>query len=336
MKGSYIPGLSTHILVINEDPDNLKATKSILEVGGYTVTGVHEEMTALEIIKNDSSISIALLELDTAYQAGCEICRAIRRERTGLELPIIVLAPKTMAGIASAFGDGANDYLAVPFEQEELLARVQALVRLRQAVDKVIAAKISSLQAEINPHFIFSSLSVIAALIISDPDRAQDLVIDFSECLRHNLSFASAEEIVPLAEEIEFVRAYGALERARFGSCLDFQIVADDYPEVKIPRLTIQPLVENAIRHGIFDLPKGGHVLLKVENHMDQLHLSVEDNGVGMDTELVDKLLTNGDRHKICLAKIHQRLLRYCGSGLTIKSTLGKGTKVDFSIPLST
>lgn len=330
-----IPGQGPHILIVDDNPHDLGATASILGAKGFTITPAPNGRVALDLIKGDPTISLVLLDLIIPGQTGYDICREIRYMRSSHELPILVLTTKTAIGdIVLAFEAGATDFLAKPFERAELLTRVQNLVDLKQSVDKAIASELAFLQAQIKPHFLHNSLSVIASLTISDPQKARDLISDLSDYLRHSFSFSSTEEMVPLAKEIELVQAYVALEKARFGNRLDFQIVADDYPEVSVPRLSMQPLVENAIRHGIYSLPAGGSVLLRIERGLEELHLSVRDSGVGMAQGHVDSLLFTRGTPGVGLANIHKRLRRYYGKGLSIKSTPGQGTTVTFSIPL--
>lgn len=330
-----ISGPGPHILIIDDSPYDLGATASVLGAKGFTVTAVRTGKEAMDKIR-DSTISLVVLDLLFPGQTAYDICREIRRIRSAQELPILVLTAKTaIQDIDLAFEAGANDFLAKPFEKEELLARVQILVDLKQSVDKAIASEFAYLQAQIKPHFLFNSLSVIAALIISEPLKARDLIVDFSDYLRHSFSSSSTEEMVPLAKEIELIQAYVALERARMGSRLDFQLVADDYSGVEVPRLILQPLVENAIRHGIYSLPAGGSVLLRIVRGREELHLSVCDDGVGMALNPGDSMLPVREKPGVGLANIHKRLLGHYGKGLSITSSPGQGTTVTFSVPLS-
>lgn len=331
-----IPGQGPHILIVDDNPSDLGATASILGAKGFTVTPAPNGRAALDLIKGDPIISLVLLDLIIPGQTGYDLCREIRSMRSSHELPILVLTTKTAIGdIVLAFEAGATDFLAKPFEKAELLTRVQNLIDLKQSVDRAIASELAFLQAQIKPHFLYNSLSVIASLTISDPQKARDLIVDLGDYLRNSFSFSSTEEMVPLAKEIELIQAYVALEKARFGNRLDFQIVTDDFPEVSVPRLSLQPLVENAIHHGICSLPAGGSVLLRIERGLEELDLSVRDSGVGMAQGHVDSLLSAQGTPGVGLANINKRLLRYYGKGLSIRSTPGQGTTVTFSIPLS-
>jgi len=148
-----------------------------------------------------------------------------------------------------------------------------------------------------------------------------------------DFSWSEADGMNFLNQEIELVNAYVAVEKARFGSRLDFQLfVAEDYGDVAIPRLVLQPLVENALRHGVIKNPRGGLVQLLIEKKVDHLHFSIVHNGFGITKPQIDNLLYNSTTHGLGL--INKRLLKYCGTGLTINSSSGHGTTISFLIPL--
>lgn len=333
-KYAQSPGAGQHVLVADDSPDQLRATTSILEHGGFVVTAVNSGQAAAQLAIEDSGISVVLLDAMMPEMSGYDICREIRRHKTPLSLPILVLTAKTAArDIAMAFEAGANDCLTKPFEKEELLARVRTLVNLKESVDKTIKSEMRYLHAQIKPHFIYNALSVIASMITVKPWEARELIFSFSEYLRSKFVFAESDNLVPLDQEIELVQAYVNIEKARFGDRLDFHVEADSW-EIDIPRLILQPLVENAINHGIFNMPQGGRVQLIIERKMDCLSFSVIDNGKGMDKQQVDSLFSDTASRGVGLANINKRLLTLYGHGLSIKSILGQGTEVTFIVPL--
>ena len=329
----HVPGTGPHILVIDDNLNTLDAIANILGLSGFAVTAVNDGDLGIQRIIRDKSISVVLLDLMIPGKSGVEFCREIRRDKTSLELPVLLLISKAATrDIVMGFDAGANDYLVKPFEKEELLARVRTLANLKESVDKAVTSEIAFLQAQIKPHFLYNALSVIAALTLSDPDKARELIIDLSEYLRSSFNFSGSDDMVELSQEIELVQAYVAIEMARFGSRLDFQLSAGDF-NMTIPRLVLQPLVENAIRHGIFNSPQGGYVHLQVKQGPTGLHFTVSDNGVGMTKDKVDSLFLGNVGQGVGLNNINKRLARYYGSGLMVESNPGQGTTVGFHVP---
>lgn len=202
------------------------------------------------------------------------------------------------------------------------------------AINKAETNEISFLQAQINPHFLNNTLSVIASMITRAPGDAKTLITDLGDYLSHCCYFDSASPMTSLKKELEAVRTYVNIEKARFGERIHFYIVCDSIPEINIPRLVLQPLVENAIRHGILKKADGGNVWLNIERTMDGIYFEVQDDGVGMSDEMIVSLTTdNPDRKGIGIMNIHNRLLKYYHSGLIIKR-VGQGISVSFCIPV--
>ncbi|MGD8379926.1 MAG: sensor histidine kinase [Gammaproteobacteria bacterium] len=149
----------------------------------------------------------------------------------------------------------------------------------RQNVTREAAARTEALQARIRPHFLFNSLNTIAALVRSRPDTAEQTIEDLAELFRASLS--EAGERVALADEIEFTRLYERMESLRLGDRLKVEWHVEDAPaDLRVPRLVLQPLLENAIYHGIEPLPEGGTVRIRVARNGNSVSLSVE-NPVG-------------------------------------------------------
>ena len=337
MGGEIVPAgkegfpLVSSILFISDDGDKPLAAVNLLEENGFNVAPVHRRDFAVKQATDDPNIVLVILAM--LASPGTEICREIRREKPAFALPILILAPQeAQTEIVGVFEAGANDYLVAPYTQEELLARIRALVNLKESVSKALALVASSIRARINPHFLFSSLSSIIPLIAINPPEARSLCYALSDYLRNALNFARANELAPLDQEIDLVKAYAALEKVRMAPRLDFQFELDAIPKVTIPGSVLLPLVENAIQHGIFHKPEGGQVKLKVKRKADSLHISVVDNGMGMRKGQLDSLLAEPGRSGI--SSINQRLHKYYGSGLALQSTPGQGTIVSFVVPL--
>jgi Putative regulator of cell autolysis len=203
------------------------------------------------------------------------------------------------------------------------------------ALNKAETNEISFLQAQIKPHFLNNTLSVIASMITRDPDEAKNLIANLGEYLANCCYFDSTSVMVFLDKEIESVRTYVAIEKARFRERLNFQVVCESIPKIMVPRLVLQPLVENAIRHGILKKAEDGNVWLKISCEGGKVCFEIKDDGVGMPEEEIGALDISADqKNGIGLLNIHKRLLKHYGEGLKIASVMGQGTSVTFSLPM--
>jgi two-component system, LytTR family, sensor kinase len=211
---------------------------------------------------------------------------------------------------------GAQVALAALEAQEELLAR----------------AELRALRAQISPHFVYNALAAVANSIHASPDEARDLLSEFAEFIRY--AFARERPYVTLADELQYVEKYLRLERARFGDRLHVRVqVAPEVLHTRIPALSVQPLVENAIRHGL-EMGIGGNVELVASDLDREVELRVVDDGAGMPPERAAAAL-EGRTDGIGLANVHRRLQTTFGEayGLEIESRPGGGTSVVMTLP---
>ena len=238
--------------------------------------------------------------------------------------------------------NGAWFYLLLPVVPSVLLTLfgyhylwrpVHALeTRQRELADLAASAQLAALRAQINPHFLFNSLNSIAQLIHVDPDKAEVCVERLAEIFRYLLR-RSEQEFVPLAEELAVADAYLEIERARFGDQLrvDKQIDAASLRQ-RIPSLILQPLVENAVRHGLARKIGLGTVRIGAVTADGILTITVDDDGVGMSPASLAQAFDRG----IGLRNLRARLEHIYGSAHLplITSTLGEGTSIRLRLPL--
>jgi signal transduction histidine kinase len=324
----------TYILLVDDDAVNLQAASLTLRVGGYSVTTVTGGIAALHELSRFTDYSLVILDVMMPEISGYEVCKKIRESKSSFELPVLMLTAKTSTeDIIVGFESGANDYLPKPYEPEELLARVRTLVNLKISVDKTINAEVAFLQAQIKPHFLFNTLNTISCFCDTEPAYAQKLIDDFSNYLRQSFDFKNPEMYVPLERELSLVRSYVEIEKARFGDKLNIIFDVDNSITTQIPLLSIQPLVENAISHGLRRRGGGGTVEIGVKRIADDVQISVKDDGQGMAADKLSTLLNPDASRGIALWNIDRRLKRLFGNGLNIESVLGKGTRVAYIIP---
>ncbi|MFC8044916.1 sensor histidine kinase [Nocardia sp. NPDC057353] len=196
-------------------------------------------------------------------------------------------------------------------------------------------AEVRALRAQISPHFIYNALNTIASFVRTDPDRARELILEFADFTRY--SFRAAGEFTVLADELRNIERYLALERARFGDALQVRLrVAPEVLGVVLPFLALQPLVENAVRHG---LTGTGTVSIVAVDAGTECLISVEDDGAGMDPELLRSgeldAVTTGESAHVGLANVDDRLRAAFGNdyGLVVETAPGAGTKVSLRVP---
>ena len=186
------------------------------------------------------------------------------------------------------------------------------------------AQKNALMLSQINPHFVYNTLSTIASMCDISPKQAKYLTIDFAQYLRRNINTLTCEELIPFEQEMDHVACYLKIEKARFRERLNviYSIQCKDF---NIPPLTVQPLVENAIKHGITKKAGGGTI--KISTFEGDTHYMIEmiDDGVGFETE-------NSEMH-IGIENVRSRVATMCKGNVTIKSTLGIGTRVTIEIP---
>lgn len=229
----------------------------------------------------------------------------------------------------SRSGRGLAEGLAKLFSTQLELAELEQQKELRAE------AEIRALQAQIHPHFLFNALNTIASLIRTKPEQAREVLVFLGEFLRHNIRQDSPFHSV--REEQKQIQAYLAIEKARFGDKLQIEIdVEPGTEELLVPPLILQPLVENAVRHGLLPKEDGGRVRLSLRRIADTLAIEVSDNGVGISVFKLRTLLQPHVRsgEGIGLKNVDQRLRGLYGRGLTIESRLGTGTTVRAEIPI--
>ncbi|SMD21676.1 sensor histidine kinase [Kibdelosporangium aridum] len=208
--------------------------------------------------------------------------------------------------------------------------------RLEAIADQVAQSELENLRAEISPHFVYNALTVIASLVKSDPDRSRELMLDFADYTRYHL--ARHGDYTTVADEFHAIEAYFALQRAMLGDRLRVQIrVAPEVLAVAIPYLVLQPLVENAVRHGIEPRSEPGLVQVRGEAEGSDCVISIEDDGVGMDPAMAERILAGqGKSDSVGLNNVDRRLRYVYGSwfGLVVETAPEAGTRVVVRVPM--
>lgn len=208
--------------------------------------------------------------------------------------------------------------------------------RKEQSMQKAAAAEVAFLQAQIKPHFLYNALSAIENECHKDSDKAGRLITDLIFYLRSSFQFGNLDRFTTLESELQFIKNYIHIQQERFGDRINYQEIIEIPLTTQIPVLVLEPLVENAIRHGISKKLEGGSVCLNAELSDKGIRFEVRDNGVGMDKETLQSISGGKAAEKsVGLANISMRLRSiYNGRvSLNIESEHNKGTKVWFILP---
>lgn len=226
-----------------------------------------------------------------------------------------------------------RNYFNLCEELSAIIADEIEMHELNKLAEEGIQASYKALREQIHPHFLFNSLATIASLCRTDSEKARELILELSNYFRTTLK--RKEDFISLEEELEFLISYLKIEESRFGDRLVINIeIGKELDEVKVPVFILQPIVENAIKHGILPKIQGGSIDILINEKDNYIIFEVIDNGVGIEEDKINNILlyeTSG----IGIRNVNERLRLLYGedSLLRIESILGKGTKVCFKIP---
>ncbi|HET8796023.1 MAG TPA: histidine kinase [Arthrobacter sp.] len=209
------------------------------------------------------------------------------------------------------------------------------LADLDSSKNQLMEAEVRALRAQISPHFIYNSLNAIASFIHTDPARARELVVEFADFTRY--SFRRHGDFTTLAEELKAIDRYLLLERARFGERLQVSLqIGPEVLSTVVPYLSLQPLVENAVRHGLERKDGVGHIEIKAHDAGPHAEVTIEDDGVGMDPEHLRSVLAgHAAGEHVGLRNVDSRLRQVYGDdhGLVIDTAPGAGTLITLRVP---
>lgn len=209
-------------------------------------------------------------------------------------------------------------FIVAVVEQNEHLARQE-----KEAAD----LKISIMMSQIALHFIYNTLTIAGELCETDPQEAKNTLYDFTQYLRGNINSLTEEKLIPFIKELEHTKYYLSIEKRRFGDKVN--VIYDiKETEFTLPALTLQPIVENAVKHGIRRKRGGGTVKIKTRKQEREMIISVIDDGIGFDAGYIKR------EQQIGLMNVEHRIKTMCHGTLKIESIPQKGTRVEIVLPL--
>lgn len=249
----------------------------------------------------------------------------------------LVLEDSGVVGVLGAVSTSAAGpgLLRTADEVARYAATQIELAELDDSRNALASAEVRALRAQISPHFLYNALTTIASFVRTDPDRARELLLEFADFTRY--AFRRGGAYTTLRDELSNIERYLVLEKARFGDRLVVRLtIAPEVLPVAVPFLSVQPLVENAVRHGLERKAGVGHVSITAADLGAEAEISIEDDGVGGDPEAVRAVLAGeSGADSVGLGNVDARLRQAFGDrhGLVVETAPGAGTKVSFRVP---
>ncbi|MGC5774816.1 ATP-binding protein [Paenibacillus pabuli] len=325
-------GNNKKILVVDDNHVNIKALAEALRLKGYTVIAVDNGFDAVDYIKTNQ-VDCMLIDLMMNGMSGYELCKRVRKQYDMLELPIIILtAIMKHSDLVLSLKVGANDYLQKPILMDELFIRIESLLAVRQSSIDAIEVEMNYLYSQVTPHFVYNTLNTIIGLSYTDMDNTREALYCLATYFRAKLNVHYRNSFVSVEEEMELVKAYLYIEKMRYADRLNIKYDIDESIQLMIPALSIQPLVENAVFHGISKKQSGGTIEVSIQREGQFVRIKIYDNGVGIPEEKLQKLI-NEESTRIGFMNPLKKFKLMKNASLRLYSEEGKGTTIVILLP---
>ncbi|WP_342540707.1 ATP-binding protein [Heyndrickxia sp. FSL K6-6286] len=325
-------GNDKKILVVDDNHVNIKVLADALVLKGYTVIAVDNGFDAVDYVKTNQ-VDCMLIDLMMNGMSGYELCKRVRKHYDMLELPIIVLtAIMKHSDLLLTLQVGANDYLQKPVSMDELFIRIESLLAVKQSSIDAIEVEMKYLFSQVTPHFVYNTLNTIIGMSYTDMDNTREALYCLATYFRAKLNVHYRNSFVSIEEEIELVKAYLYIEKMSFGDRLTIKYDIDESIALMIPALSLQPLVENAVFHGISKKPEGGTIEVSVQREGQFIRIKIYDNGVGIPEEKLQQLL-NEESSRIGYMNPLKKFKLMKNASFRLYSEEGKGTTIVILLP---
>lgn len=281
----------TSILVVDDNRQVLELVNHVLAEAGYSISFIPKGQFLFQRLSSQK-FDLVLLDINLPGISGFDLLRQLKSDPVFKTLPVIIIsAEEEDDTLAKCFALGASDYIKKPIHHEILKARVQSVIsasrfhenEIHQRQQEALRARMKMLSSQMNPHFIFNSLTSIQEFVLAnETEKVLDYLSEFAGLMRQNLENSMLSHIT-LSKELQFLDTYLKLERTRFNNVFDYEVrVGIDAPEnIMIPPMLMQPYLENAIIHGLRKSTRPGQLLLKVWETEKSIYCSITDNGIG-------------------------------------------------------
>jgi len=329
---------ASKILIASADPVDVEHLYGMLTSEGYEVVFAGTGKEAYSLVARRDRPDLVVADVMLPGENGYELCRGIRRHYTQAEMPVLLIGTRgTSADIEAGISAGGSDWITRPLDPGEIRVRIHTLLSMKRLVKEAALNEMAFLRSQIKPHFLYNALGTIMSLCYTDGARAGELLSIFSRYLRIIFHLDNTEETVKLSKEMELVQAYADIEKARFGERVRVEFDVDkELLGCQVMPLTIEPLVENAIRHGVSKKITGGTVKLTIQRDGEFVRVVVEDDGAGMTAEQAEAILDTRKQHQgVGFRNITRRVAHLTGRTPVVESERGVGTKVTIWLPLT-
>jgi two-component system sensor histidine kinase ChiS len=321
------------ILLVDDELLNQKLIIDILEDLKWDIILADNGAKALDIV-DTTKIDLIILDFMLPDISGDRVCKKIREKFSMTELPILILtASESTIDLMKGFEYGANDFQRKPIEPEELVSRINSLLLMKNAAAEGLEREFKYLYTQISPHFLYNTINTIIGLSYKDTEKTRKALNNLAIYFRGKLDVHREKGLVPLENELDLVRAYLEIEEMRYEDKIKIILDIEANLKVMIPPLTIQPIVENAIKHGIKSKKDKGVVRITAKKGKDEyINIIIEDNGVGMDLTKQAELM-KGYSEQIGFKNVMEKIQQMNDGKIILESVEGVGTKVSIIIP---
>ncbi|ATH94489.1 histidine kinase [Bacillus glycinifermentans] len=324
------------VLIVDDSIESLKILTDMLEDVPYQVIAAKNGKEALDVVSR-TKLDLVILDLMMPDMTGFEVCANIRERFSLVDLPVLIITAAIIDHDKyNAFHAGANDILQKPFNYSEFTARIKNLIMMKHTANQATHLEMAFLQSQIKPHFLYNVLNTIISLTYMDIEKAREVTAEFANYLRKSFDFQNTSAISSFRKELSIINSFLSIEKTRYGERLEVIFEVDPDIDFTLPPLMIQPLVENAVHHGISKKRGGGWVKLTVKKEGENgYYIKVEDNGLGMTPEKLNDIFSSDMSSSVGLKNINKRLKHFCGGELKIQSAPDVGTAVSMVIHMN-
>ncbi len=321
------------VILVSTLPEQIELIRTYSMRESYRLKVFNTGEDALSYIEKHPLVAVIFIGTTFERMTTNQICDKIRKRYSLGQLPIILIRPYKRRNVQENIRQHINDILEEPFSREDFLLKVSMSMYLKKSVEEALVSRMDFLQSQMDPHFIFNTISTILPLCLENPGKAYDLLVYFSDYLRGSLFGNNLFKEVGIEQEINLVNAYLAIEEVRFGENIRHSIHCNcmDDP-IRILPLSIEPLVENAVKHGR-NKEKPLEIRVDIIREEEWVYVQVQDNGMGMTQERIHEIQGMNDEKSIGLANLIRRLKMYYREDLLILSERNEGTTISFRIP---
>lgn len=323
----------SNILIIDDEKSDKIILSNIISELNYNIILASSGKEALNILKT-KKIDLIILDFMLQDMSSSQLCNRIRKEYSIVELPILLItASRRSINLVSAFNYGVNDFQRKPIDSEELKSRIKSLLLIKKSAQEGLEKEFQYFYSQISPHFLYNTLNSIIGLSYKDSEKTRKALHNLSIYFRGKLDLHRKKGLVTLESELELMTAYLEIEEMRFGQRLEIEYDIEEGLKAFIPPLTLQPLAENSVYHGIANKVSGGKIKVVTKKEPDGfINIIIEDNGRGMTSEKQEELLGINSKG-IGFRSVIERIKILKGAKLTLESKLNEGTRISIVIP---